>query len=37
MDLAELDGTVIRKMDDPIHATGGISVLHGSLAPEARS
>ncbi len=34
MDLAELDGTVIRKMDDPIHATGGISVLHGSLAPE---
>ncbi len=34
MDLAELDGTVVRKMDDPIHATGGISVLHGSLAPE---
>ncbi|MDQ0743712.1 dihydroxy-acid dehydratase [Clavibacter sp. B3I6] len=34
MDLADLDGTVIRKMDDPIHATGGISVLHGSLAPE---
>ncbi|RIJ55273.1 dihydroxy-acid dehydratase [Clavibacter phaseoli] len=34
MHLAELDGTVIRKMDDPIHATGGISVLHGSLAPE---
>ncbi len=34
MDLAELDGTVIRKIDDPIHATGGISVLHGSLAPE---
>ncbi len=34
MDLAELDGTVILMMDDPIHATGGISVLHGSLAPE---
>lgn len=34
MDLADLDGTVLRKMDDPIHATGGISVLHGSLAPE---
>ncbi|OUE32109.1 Dihydroxy-acid dehydratase [Clavibacter michiganensis] len=34
MDLADLDGTVVRKMDDPIHATGGISVLHGSLAPE---
>ncbi|MEW5094646.1 dihydroxy-acid dehydratase [Clavibacter michiganensis] len=34
MDLAALDGTVIRTLDDPIHATGGISVLHGSLAPE---
>ncbi|XWX57909.1 dihydroxy-acid dehydratase [Clavibacter nebraskensis] len=34
MDLADLDGTVVRKLDDPIHATGGISVLHGSLAPE---
>ncbi|KZC93667.1 MULTISPECIES: dihydroxy-acid dehydratase [Clavibacter] len=34
MDLAGLDGTVLRTMDDPIHATGGISVLHGSLAPE---
>ncbi len=34
MDLAELDGTVNRKMADPLHATGGISVLHGSLAPE---
>ncbi|OUE08394.1 Dihydroxy-acid dehydratase [Clavibacter michiganensis] len=34
MDLADLDGTVIRTLDDPIHATGGISVLHGSLAPE---
>jgi dihydroxy-acid dehydratase len=34
MDLAELDGTVIRTIDNPIHATGGISVLHGSLAPE---
>ncbi|MHA6694094.1 dihydroxy-acid dehydratase [Homoserinimonas sp. A520] len=30
----ELDGTVIRKLDNPIHATGGISILHGSLAPE---
>ena len=34
MELADLDGTVIRTLDDPIHATGGISVLHGSLAPE---
>ncbi|HEU4807545.1 MAG TPA: dihydroxy-acid dehydratase, partial [Homoserinimonas sp.] len=30
----ELDGTVIRKLDNPIHASGGITILHGSLAPE---
>jgi dihydroxy-acid dehydratase len=29
-----LDGDVIRKLSDPIHATGGITILHGSLAPE---
>ncbi|MFM9876277.1 MAG: dihydroxy-acid dehydratase [Rhodoglobus sp.] len=29
-----LDGTVVRTLDNPIHATGGITVLHGSLAPE---
>ncbi len=34
LNLPSLDGTVIRTMDNPIHATGGISVLHGSLAPE---
>jgi dihydroxy-acid dehydratase len=34
LNLPALDGTVIRTMDNPIHATGGISVLHGSLAPE---
>ena len=34
LNLPGLDGTVIRTMDNPIHATGGISVLHGSLAPE---
>ena len=28
------DGTVIRALANPIHATGGITVLHGSLAPE---
>ncbi|WP_380168739.1 dihydroxy-acid dehydratase [Jannaschia sp. R86511] len=28
------DGTVIRALTEPIHATGGITVLHGSLAPE---
>ncbi|MET2012400.1 dihydroxy-acid dehydratase [Microbacterium chocolatum] len=29
-----IDGKVIHRLDDPIHATGGITVLHGSLAPE---
>lgn len=30
----ELDGEVLRTLANPIHATGGITVLHGSLAPE---
>ena len=29
-----LDGTVLRPLDDPIHPTGGITILHGSLAPD---
>ena len=29
-----LDGDIIRPLDAPIHKTGGISILHGSLAPE---
>ncbi|MEU3271557.1 dihydroxy-acid dehydratase [Saccharomonospora sp. NPDC006951] len=29
-----LDGEVIRKLADPIHPTGGLTILHGSLAPE---
>jgi len=29
-----LDGSVIRSLDKPIHQTGGITVLKGSLAPE---
>ncbi len=37
--LAELnpdpvDGEVIHHLDDPIHATGGLTILHGTLAPE---
>jgi len=37
--LAELappapDGDVIRPLDRPIHRTGGLTILHGSLAPE---
>ncbi|MGB3414890.1 MAG: dihydroxy-acid dehydratase [Microbacteriaceae bacterium] len=29
-----IDGEVIRTLDNPIHKTGGISVLHGTMAPE---
>jgi len=29
-----LDGEVLRSLDKPFHATGGITILHGSLAPE---
>jgi len=28
------DGKIIRAMNNPIHKTGGITVLHGSMAPE---
>ncbi len=31
---AKLDGAVLRTMDEPIHATGGLTILHGSMAPE---
>ncbi|WP_159498456.1 dihydroxy-acid dehydratase [Microbacterium sp. 18062] len=34
LDPDPVDGTVIHRFDDPIHATGGLTVLHGSLAPE---
>jgi len=30
----DLDGKVLRTLDNPIHATGGLTILHGSLAPE---
>ena len=30
----DVDGKVLRAMADPIHRTGGITVLGGSLAPE---
>ena len=30
----DLDGTIIRALDNPIHATGGLTILHGTLAPE---
>ncbi|EUA43202.1 dehydratase family protein [Mycobacterium xenopi 3993] len=28
------DGKVLRALDKPIHPTGGITILYGSLAPE---
>ncbi|ACQ79664.1 dihydroxy-acid dehydratase [Beutenbergia cavernae DSM 12333] len=28
------DGKILRALDNPIHRTGGISILHGTLAPE---
>jgi dihydroxy-acid dehydratase len=34
LDPASVDGDVIRKLSEPIHKTGGITILHGSLAPE---
>ncbi|GAA4752409.1 dihydroxy-acid dehydratase [Amnibacterium soli] len=34
MDIAPLDGTVLRTLDNPIHETGGLTILQGSLAPE---
>ncbi len=30
----DLDGDVIRSLDEPIHRSGGITILSGSLAPE---
>ncbi len=30
----QVDGTVIRALDQPIHRSGGLTILHGSLAPE---
>jgi dihydroxy-acid dehydratase len=31
---AELDGKVLHKLDNPIHPTGGLTILKGSLAPD---
>src|SRR6187431_2048238 len=28
------DGKILRALDNPIHKTGGITILHGSMAPE---
>jgi dihydroxy-acid dehydratase len=34
LDIPPLDGEVIRALENPIHRTGGITILHGSLGPE---
>ena len=34
IDPPDLDGAILRRFDDPIHPTGGITILRGSLAPE---
>jgi dihydroxy-acid dehydratase len=34
LDPKGLDGEVLRALDKPIHKTGGLTILHGSLAPE---
>ena len=33
MQIDEIDGDVIRTLDNPLHHNGGISILHGSMAP----
>jgi dihydroxy-acid dehydratase len=30
----DVDGTIIRELDRPLHKTGGLTILHGSLAPD---
>ncbi len=30
----DVDGTVLRKLSDPIHRSGGLTILRGSLAPD---
>lgn len=30
----KLDGSVLRSLENPIHKTGGLTILHGSMAPE---
>jgi dihydroxy-acid dehydratase len=34
LDPPDLDGKILHTLDDPIHPTGGITILRGSLAPE---
>ena len=34
MEIPPLDGEVVRQLGDPIHRTGGLTILRGSLAPD---
>jgi dihydroxy-acid dehydratase len=34
MDVAPVDGEVIRALSNPMHKTGGLTILRGSLAPD---
>ncbi len=34
LDPKPLDGDIVRQLSDPIHATGGLTILKGSLAPD---
>ncbi|MDJ0322160.1 dihydroxy-acid dehydratase [Cryobacterium sp. PH31-AA6] len=34
IDPPDLDGEVLRTLDNPIHASGGITILKGTMAPE---
>ncbi len=34
IDPPDVDGTIVRALSNPIHPTGGITILHGSLAPD---
>jgi dihydroxy-acid dehydratase len=34
LDPPDVDGSIIRELGKPIHATGGLMILRGSLAPE---
>ncbi|TDN92602.1 dihydroxy-acid dehydratase [Microbacterium sp. BK668] len=34
LDPDPVDGTVIHRFDEPIHEKGGITILHGTIAPE---
>ncbi|MGH3701962.1 MAG: dihydroxy-acid dehydratase [Pseudonocardiaceae bacterium] len=34
LDPPDLDGKILHRLADPIHPTGGITILRGSLAPE---